>query len=480
MLYICLNKANQMEASNRFGPNVECRTSHSLAYRAVGHKYASRLARGWRAVEFANQHGLTDYRVAAKVQAVLKEFFSSTDNKVKVGHALAVADKWDIELHEFEPLVTLASMAWSKIISPSGTVGVTDDAYLKIWALSKPKLDQYTHIILDEAQDTNPVTAQIVEGQSHATRLLIGDRHQSIYQFRGAKNAMEQFAASGATVLKMPKTWRFGPEIAGLANTILGFFKDEETAIIGAGPKSARESGDKWAVLSRTNAGLFGEAAAVMGRHTHWVGGIQNYRTELLNDTYLLKTGRRSEIKDSYIRGFASWGQYCDAAEEARDAEAKALIKLNTEYGKDVPLLVDSFHKNALPTEAGAQLVLTTAHKSKGLEFDRVKIGDDFDCLDSAYESMLTAPGAPLNSESAQEINLLYVACTRARHRLELNATSAQFIKHIERNRSDLLEAKSNAQRAAASVLPGSTVTTGVQPALAAEASLEPGAPINF
>lgn len=59
------------------------------------------------------------------------------------------------------------------------------DAYLKMWALSEPKLSRkYSHIILDEAQDTNPVTAGVVANQRDISKLLIGDRHQSIYLFR--------------------------------------------------------------------------------------------------------------------------------------------------------------------------------------------------------------------------------------------------------------------------------------------------------
>ena len=36
ILYVCLNKANQQEAQARFPSNVVCRTSHSLAYAAIG------------------------------------------------------------------------------------------------------------------------------------------------------------------------------------------------------------------------------------------------------------------------------------------------------------------------------------------------------------------------------------------------------------------------------------------------------------
>ena len=176
------------------------------------------------------------------------------------------------------------------------------DFYLKMWALSRPKLSRYTHIILDEAQDTNPVMAQIIEDQAHAFKLLVGDQHQSIFQFRGAHNAMETFSAMGATVLAMPTTWRFGPEIAAKANKLLSLFKGEKTAIIGAGPSAPRRAEVKRAVLSRTNAGLIGEAAAVYGRDTHWVGGIKKYKVDVLVDAFNFSIDQRSSIRDHHIR----------------------------------------------------------------------------------------------------------------------------------------------------------------------------------
>ena len=42
-LYVAFNKPIAEEAKGRFGPNVECRTSHSLAHRAVGRQFQDRL-----------------------------------------------------------------------------------------------------------------------------------------------------------------------------------------------------------------------------------------------------------------------------------------------------------------------------------------------------------------------------------------------------------------------------------------------------
>jgi superfamily I DNA/RNA helicase len=43
-LYVAFNKAIAQDADRRFGSNVTCRTSHSIAFRAVGRLYHDRLS----------------------------------------------------------------------------------------------------------------------------------------------------------------------------------------------------------------------------------------------------------------------------------------------------------------------------------------------------------------------------------------------------------------------------------------------------
>ena len=54
-----------------------------------------------------------------------------------------------------------------------------------------------------------------------------------------------------------------------------------------------------------------------------------------------------------------------------------------------------------------ADIVLTTAHKAKGLEFDTVKLSDDF------LPSLESVDMANLNRCEEDEKNILYVAVSR-------------------------------------------------------------------
>ena len=455
-LYICLNKANQIEASARFGPNVECRTSHSMAYAAIGHKFRDQLVTSWKPRTLAGELKVADTRLAAAVQSVLTQFFCSRDSSIEEMHALAAQDLFALEPNEIDNSIAMARLAWGRMQTPGSGISITHDAYLKMWALKRPKLDKYTHLILDEAQDTNPVTAAIVEGQGHATRLLIGDPHQSIYLFRGATNSMEHFSNMGATVLDMPKTWRFGPEIAAIANSLLSYFKMEETPIIGAGPSAAREVGSARAVLSRTNVGLFAEAAAVMGKHTHWVGGIESARLDMLQSAYNLYRGQPGIVTDPVLASYRSWGEYEADAEASRDAESKMLIKMVGEYKHDLPKILNALRTNALPTQEGARLVLSTAHKAKGLDWERVTLGEDFACIKECLGARLATPHERMTPEQEQEINLLYVAITRARHAIDLNKETDEFIRKFPTHVNALVEASSASINETAQAAPSS------------------------
>ncbi|CAM5618793.1 hypothetical protein SHIRM173S_06415 [Streptomyces hirsutus] len=89
------------------------------------------------------------------------------------------------------------------------------DHYLKIWALTQPKLEA-DFLLLDEAQDTNPVVEQIFLAQRHHAQLvMVGDSAQAIYHWRGAKDVMTGF---DGTQLALSQSFRFGPDLAAEAN----------------------------------------------------------------------------------------------------------------------------------------------------------------------------------------------------------------------------------------------------------------------
>lgn len=438
MIYLCLNAENAKEAKQRFPSNVVPMTTHSMAWSKTPQFVRNRVTKIWKPLVLQDQMGLQKARDAASTLRVLADFFNSADTDITEKHAKQVAYERDLNAAEVGNAVAFARLAWKRMQDQNDKMQMPHDAYLKMFAMKAPQLSEYGCIIFDEAQDANPVTLQIVRGQTRSRLLCIGDRHQSIYQFRGSVNAM-QILSAGATRFHLAQTWRFGPEIAKLANLVLGELKGEKVKIQGMGQDHAWD-GRKVTTLARTNAELFRLAAERRGEGVHWVGGLtkngeDNYRLEGVMDAYHLYARDRSKIKNTLMRNkFASWDEYVTYGEDASDGEIRVLTKVVEEFGHDIPQLVTDIRANAVDLSADADLCLTTGHKSKGLEWDFVRISNDFEVLEEAEDVLANHLGADIPE---QDINLLYVMLTRARKGITPTDEMIKWIANLDQHRSN-------------------------------------------
>jgi ATP-dependent exoDNAse (exonuclease V) beta subunit len=140
-------------------------------------------------------------------------------------------------------------------------------------------------------------------------------------------------------------------------------------------------------------------------------------------DGHKLMQGEIGSIRDPFIRAFGNYDKMVDFAESTDDRELKSLIRVCGKYGRDVPLFVKAVANCAVESNK-ADVTLMTAHKSKGLEFSNVRLTDDF-------TDLLTKRGdiPSMQDIKAEELNVLYVAATRAKTRLEVNGNLASFLK---------------------------------------------------
>ncbi|XP_033106851.1 F-box DNA helicase 1-like [Anneissia japonica] len=82
-----------------------------------------------------------------------------------------------------------------------------------------------------------------------------------------------------------------------------------------------------------------------------------------------------------------------------------------------------------------SEVVFSTAHKAKGLEFDTVKVTCDF-LTETNYGNLLGFGGIPdrlqMNAnQPMDEFNLLYVALTRAKKRLKLTSPILKMLARL-------------------------------------------------
>ncbi|BBC28840.1 hypothetical protein SGFS_001310 [Streptomyces graminofaciens] len=298
-----------------------------------------------------------------------------------------------------------------------GAVRFDHDHYLKIWALTRPKIDA-DFLLLDEAQDTNPVVEQVFLGQrEHAQLVMVGDSAQAIYQWRGAKDIMTGF---DGTQLALSRSFRFGPLLAEEANRWLAI-ADAPLRLTGttAVPTELGPVLRPDAVLCRTNAGAMVQAMDLMagGQRVGLAGGGESLRA-LAVAARDLKEGRRTTHPELIL--FPSWGELQDyAAHDPAGRDLQPFVHLVDTHGTDAVLTAVA----RFAPEEHADVIVSTAHKAKGREWPRVKIADDFSPPQDSPAQDDTGRALPGPIDDA-EARLAYVAVTRTRQRLDIGGLS--------------------------------------------------------
>lgn len=417
-LYLAYGKPTQMEADRRLRDlkvATVAKTTHSLAWPSYGAALdrADKLQRGGGSLRTGVTAELLkmNWPLAKAVNETVKNYMCSPDKKLTDKH---LPDDRDFPIVKFSSAAIMdgAQRYWTRLTDLNDQEAkAMPDVYLKQWVNADPKLD-YDFIIGDEWQDANPLTALMISQQTHCSRIYIGDRHQSIYGFRGATDALTGLQTDKTHLLTA--SFRFGPKIATLASTFLKHWKGEQTAIRGLGVGGRIERNDQQAYLSRTVAGLIGKGFELhnKGQKLHWVKGFEDYRVAPILEAFRLYKGESSaNFQDPVLKLMTSWTQLADYVEATGDGEAGPVFRLVEQYGDEIPNIIETLKREQLRDGASAPLVLTTAHRSKGLEYPVVRlINDFFSFKDSADTSKWLHP----RRIDPQEANLMYVALTRA------------------------------------------------------------------
>ncbi|MDC2960397.1 UvrD-helicase domain-containing protein [Streptomyces gilvifuscus] len=431
--YLAYNRAIAQDARTRFPSTVQCKTAHALAYAAVGHRYTRRLNAprrpAWqtgRALGLTKALRIGDREISQRAlsNAVLRtvtRFCHTADDSITRHHVPILRGLEDKGHHRelAAHLLPFAHKAWTDLHhTDDGAVRFDHDHYLKIWALTQPKIDA-DFLLLDEAQDTNPVVEQIFLAQrEHAQLVMVGDSAQAIYHWRGAKDVMTGF---DGTQLALSQSFRFGPDLAAEANRWL-HLADAPIRLTGT-PAVSTELGPVTqpdAVLCRTNVGAMAQVMTLMaaGYRVALAGGGGSLQALALAARDL-KEGRRTHHPELIL--FPCWGDLQDyAAHDPAGRDLQPLVNLVDTHGPDAILAA----VGRLAPELHAQVTVSTAHKAKGREWARVLIADDFArTTDSAADEQGDTPRPPDPVDDA-EARLAYVAVTRTRHRLDLGGLS--------------------------------------------------------
>lgn len=400
-LYLAFNKAIAQKSAKVFPKNVEVKTLHALAYAfAKKHLGSFKLISNLKIfdIAFLFEDNRTEY-----LNAVLKEYKNFLKNDKNGTPYKEIATLYEAMLNNEMP--------------------ITHDFYLKYYALAskKDEFDKYDYILLDEAQDSNSVMLSIFLN-NHCRKILVGDTFQNIYGFNQTINALEKVEADFS--LNLSTNYRSTQAILDYADSFLETYSSKERVKMQSNLNEETKI-ESTAFITRTNAGLIELMNKLFLEEEQDLESFALLKEpesifRLLFDIFSFRANRFELIskENAFLHHFNSMFELRNYA--SYDTELNMALNLsekNYDF-KALKKLALKLYKNDK-----ANIFLINAHLSKGLEWDKVILYNDFvklrDLKAKIKEERNQEEKAKREFELEQELNLFYVAITRARFYLE-------------------------------------------------------------
>lgn len=465
-LYLAYNKAIADESQEKFDKNtIRCSTIHSMAYSKtvavygfnVGGDITGRIFSQYKisfnkslsqneAQELFEYYSkflrYLDYTRKDLMANLIKKFFLS--KYVKFTDYVNEALPGILEPDEVKVCMFYIDMIKNKIIP------CTHGFYLKLFhillANNKIAIPKYDLLMLDEAGDVNPVSLEIFKLLKSTKKIMVGDNQQNIYSFNDTINGFKELEGIGV-MFDLTTSFRVTQAIAECVESFSKKYLDKDMNFNGRTytiKDIPNEYNRTVAYISRTNSLLVEKMIEYEDSHTPYnltktvESVFRLYRTLIF-----IKAGavqRDPDLQyiqhdcDEYDSNFQLQRDfknvYAYLIHKNKDnVQLKSAMQVLAKYGKDKILSIYKLAKEHEQRSNSHKITLTTAHSSKGLEFDVVHIMDDLnDVLDKIIkeykveEAMLydknIHPSMILPNNKLEEFRLYYVAGTRAKHKL--------------------------------------------------------------
>ena len=450
-LVVTFNKETVDNFNGKFPKNCDCSTLHALGFRALkeaGFNYKVNSIKcknilKYKCLDYDRKRGWGTsedkdffyewWKTLIKIVSFLKSECARevTGTKVK-----ELADYHCLDLPEdVDVFVGLVSEVYE--ISERQDRVIDFDDMILYPLIMNLKFPKYDYIFVDEAQDLNKAQRMLIDrlrgsvGIEHSVInpykkgcgqvVIVGDSAQSVYGFRGASpDSMKEFARE-FEVEKLPLNicYRCSKAVVTEAKKIVSQIEAREDA-----PKGVVESITKVTFYEQVNAGDFvlcrvnAPLVEVFLKLLEMEIPVKMAKSDAGLVVGLCDYVDKIKIKDNIDRRMIhEWALETDVKlEEEKKFYAKSyhweLINiLNTFTGKySTPAeLKQKINFVFGPKNSKENVILSTIHRVKGLEANRVFI---------IRPALMPHPAAKLDWELKQEDNLRYVAITRAKNEL--------------------------------------------------------------
>lgn len=341
-----------------------------------------------------------------------------------------VADRLEEE-YPIRQLIDHAIRALDESNADLRTIDFDDMIYLPL--LMRLRMFQNDWVLIDEAQDTNAVRRMLARKMLRPGGRLIavGDPHQAIYGFSGADSrSLDAIRREfDAITMQLSVSWRCPQAVVREARSWVSHIHAAETAPEGTvGTETYAEmvkaASPGSAILCRFNAPLLdlcfrfirdGKPAKIEGRAIgeglvalvgRWkVRDLESLeeRLRVWNDRETAKLAATKDPEAKLERHADRFATVMILLERGREQGCSTVADLQT-------MIRSMFEDVGSGPTASRVIVLSSVHKSKGLEWPIVRI--------LGYREIMPSKRARQEWQVEQEVNLCYVAVTRAQETL--------------------------------------------------------------
>jgi len=435
ILFLAFNKSIVNELKRKIGniPNCDIKTLHSLGAKQMMYYHHSEIdetkykAHFNKGVEDGILHMTSDdFGSDAKEdwkRNILQLIDLGRVNLCKDTKELDdIAFKFQLFIVDNEVEIAWRVIQWGK--AHPETIDFTDMIYLPV--VLNVRMWQYDWVFIDECQDLNAAQRELFLRcvKTYGGRFIaVGDRMQSIYGFSGADEESFNKLRTIPRTAKLPLSicYRCDKSIIDLAKQYVPQIEARNNAPAGEVKYDSviADVKDGDMVLCRTTAPLVklciqyiasGVKAYVKGRDigVNLINMIKKTKKTMIADCYPYFDRELAKIDERVMKK-----THCNAKEAAESdmhktyadkVQAIEILSEGLTTCAEVMNHIDEIFKD----ENGQGICLSTIHKSKGLESERVFVL----CPDKLF--LKSAMRVAWMAE--QEKNLVYVLITRAKH----------------------------------------------------------------
>jgi superfamily I DNA/RNA helicase len=425
--------------------NVDVRGLHSLAMRYTAHRYGYKLNKFFHFNDIQRWFPRKNFNQITEIKNNLEKFCLSDQNP--------------------EELDNQTLLLWERVLSSKKlTYSAFAKQFVMLLQQGKINLNKYDIIILDELQDLPPVFMHLIRAtRKSSSHLVLLDKHQAIYDFlldgyKPYDNIPDNFKH-----LTLSTSYRCSKEIAEEADKFLKAFMGTTVEFKGVEHKDTKIR--SVGLLTRTNAEIIDAILKLIKKEKSFnlKGEIDAIFKIPIDVEELLDSDEWKDcknlnalkaeyegadilvLKDVLTYKYNKREHGCNTLEDyflkhSANIEARASARLYKQLKKQelnfsiIKRRAKKFYKPDSPIQ------ILTIHASKGLSFDQILFVFEYNTSDiflgfldkwlsdnrrdirsGLYEDTTAQNMLEILLEDkslVEELNLLYVAYTRARHRV--------------------------------------------------------------